>query len=971
MRSLLIASLLVTGFAHAAEQLPPRPAVGDAALQTPLAATTEVRALLARVDAWQQAHRVAAVRPLAEARWMLAVYAAYRVTGEATYLERLGDWTGRSSATLPIATEASASLLAALPLIRYNRISTDSKKGPDPAAWKSWWTTLSQPPVHSARMIAGLATLAALGADTPTSKMEVRVAWFKALNQYLAEALPALVEPKTGLIGSAGSLADQGEVLVGLASVLDDLPRRDEQWKRWADIARTLSTALIQRQGSQGLWAADLGSGTGDVPGSALVVAGLGALLDQELIDGATVGPALHRAWSAIAAGVASDGSLAGRSQTADESGAVMLAAAGMIRLQRLLGANGKPLPASASQLVPACDLSVHPLAAQLQSVIQRSASAAVESTGLKREDYLRTIAKLVGHFRTAQDAEGRIIDLVMKVEFHYATPLYAHAAATLVASGYDRSPELLDSAMRALDASTSELVYISTTKQSERKGKTAPGDNGNTSNFYIRPVMGAYQALQGFAPPERIAVWKSRLSGLEAKNTYQFYEGSHFNWPLVLLWGEFLRNRQGWIPDSAIDHTLNIQRWQMTPLGFYFEYHSPWAYEVFGRYFVVGMLADGYHGSEFDFWRDAAWRGAWSSLLVQAPDGEIPVGGRSAQHIWNEPESAAIWEHYASAYAKAGKSQEAGMFKRAAHLALREANRWIDDQGRPQIAKNWYPPQARHGYMNYSYYATYGLLAASMLSSAWDAAEDGIPERAVPADLGGTLVQVPELNSVIAHADGAYVNYMTRGDQDHDPTGLVRVQLRGVHPQLGPSCGAVDEKVEAIKAPAKTATTIKTAWGISPIWTGADGTQVRFAALRDPSVRVISSQVTADAVSFVTMVEIASPNGPHRVEETIVLGQNQVRVSDHWTTAATGTLAVSYPALTTDGRTATIITVDGPRAELRRPDAGGIAVEITSPTDGRITRTGLAIKQPNGMVEPLLLQGAGDRIEFTITPAK
>ena len=969
MRLLLITSMLAIGIAQAADGSPQVSDLASADLPYHAVTAIDAKSILARVDTWQQAHPSAqGSHILAEARWMLGLHAAYRVTGEVTYLERLGDWTGRGLATLPDAPEASAALLAALPQVRYRAISTDSNKGPPPTAWKTWWTKLSQQQVGSARMIAGLAVVAALGADTPTSKMEARSEWFQVLNQHLADSLPAMINPQTGLIGTTTSLSDQGEVLFGLASILDDLPRRDASWQRWADIARTLSTAFIQRQGSSGLWATDLGPGTGDLSGSALAVAGLGSLLHQGLLDAATVGPALHRAWLAIAAGVATDGSLVGSAQTADDSGAVILAAASMIRLQRLLGADGKPLPVSTSQLIPPCDLSVHPLASQLQSVIERSASTSVASTGLKREDYLRTIAKLVGHFRTAQDPEGRIIDLLKKIEFHYATPLYAHAAATLVASGYDRSPALLESVMRALDASTAELASLATTKPSERKGKNAPGPNSNTSNFYIRPIMGAYQALQGIAPPERMAIWKSRLSVLDAKNTYQFYEGSHFNWPLVLLWGEYLRHRQGWIPNSAIDHTLNIQRWQMTPLGFYFEYHSPWAYEVFGRYFAVGILADGYHGSEFDFWREAAWRGAWSSLLVQAPDGEIPVGGRSAQHIWNEPESAAIWERYATAYAKVGKVHEAGMFKRAAHLALREANRWIDDQGRPQIAKNWYPPQERHGYMGYSYYATYGLLASSMLSSAWEAAQDDIPERAAPADLGGILVQAPELNSVIAHAGGAYVQYITRGDQDHDPSGLVRVQLRGVHPQLGPSCGAVAEAVNVAKDQKGLP---KTAWAVGPIWTGADGAQVRLATVRDPRLRVIKSQVAADAVSFVATVEIPGPGGPHRVEESIVLGEHQVRVSDRWATTADGSLAVSYPALTTDGRTATTITMEGKFAELRRQDAGGITVEITSPGETSITRSGLSIPNPNGMIEPLWLRGTGDKISFLIQPAR
>jgi hypothetical protein len=260
---------------------------------------------------------------------------------------------------------------------------------------------------------------------------------------------------------------------------------------------------------------------------------------------------------------------------------------------------------------------------------------------------------------------------------------------------------------------------------------------------------------------------------------------------------------------------------------------------------------------------------------MVQAPNGEIPVGGRSVQHIWNEPQSAAIWERYASAYAQAGRSQEAGMFKRAAYLALREANRWVDDQGRPQITKNWYPPQNRHGYMGYSSYATYGLLAASMLASAWAAAEDGIPERAAPADLGGLLVQVPELSSIIAHADGAYVNDQTRGDQEFDPTGLARVQLRGVHPQFGPSCAAVDEQVVAGKTPGKSTTT-KTVWGVGSIWTGADGALVRLATVRDPGLRLIKHEISANAVLFVAAAEIPGPGGPHGIEETIESGAGE-----------------------------------------------------------------------------------------------
>ena len=51
----------------------------------------------------------------------------------------------------------------------------------------------------------------------------------------------------------------------------------------------------------------------------------------------------------------------------------------------------------------------------------------------------------------------------------------------------------------------------------------------------------------------------------------------------------------------------------------------------------------------------DILWRGAWTSLFMQSPFGELPTGYRNSHHIWNEAEQAVIFEIYASAYAKSG----------------------------------------------------------------------------------------------------------------------------------------------------------------------------------------------------------------------------------------------------------------------------------------------------------------------------
>jgi hypothetical protein len=45
------------------------------------------------------------------------------------------------------------------------------------------------------------------------------------------------------------------------------------------------------------------------------------------------------------------------------------------------------------------------------------------------------------------------------------------------------------------------------------------------------------------------------------------------------------------------------------------------------------------------------------------------------------------------------------------------------------------------------------------------------------------------------------------------------------------------------------------------------------------------------------------------------------------------------------------------------------MALGITSPTKTIITRSRLSIANPNGVVEPLWLQGSRDHLDFTLKP--
>jgi hypothetical protein len=753
--------------------------------------------ILRRVDAWQQTHRGTHERRFAEeARWFQGRQAVYCATAEVVWLDRIDEWLDHRTDPLPTVTDPVAALRAAQVAIGFHTGQRDTLTTVVPASWDAWRDEVLAKAGNSAQVLGALPAFGMVGTikKNAGNMNKERMQWFALLHQRFVAIWDAIADPATGLVGHPARLTDQGEAAAGLARILVDVPRQEPTWTWYADHLRAMSTALLTRQRADGLWAWDLGSGSGDIPGSALVVSALAQGVDLGVLDATATGPALAKAWGAIAAGIDGTGRLGGaQTPSADDSGAVLLAAAGMIRLQRLLDHDGRLLPASVSSLVPACDLSAHPLSAQLVPLVERAATADFQPTGFTRRDYLRVIAREVGFFRQHQAADGRIIDPVRKAEYHYATPCYAHAAATLVASGADRSPEMLDSAMRALEVTSSDLLD----RCLKKVGNIAPGSDVNTSDFYARAVMGAYLALKEIAPKERVTAWEKRLAALDPVKTYSAPNGSWGNWTACNLWGEYLRFACGWQHQAYIDHNLDLQRWHITPLGYYVEGHGPFAYDGFGRYFMVGILFDGYRGPLADTWRDGMWRGTWSALAVQAPSGEMPIGGRSAHHLWVEAENASIFEMYATAYAKAGHPIEAGMFKRGALLALRSIDSWIAPDGSGQVVKNWYPPADRHGYMSYSHFGTYNMLAMSMLASAWSAADDAVIERPAPADLGGILVSAPELKSIVANAGGAYVQYLTDGDQHHDPTGLVRVHLQDCIPQLGPSSGVIDEAPE------------------------------------------------------------------------------------------------------------------------------------------------------------------------------
>jgi hypothetical protein len=224
-------------------------------------------------------------------------------------------------------------------------------------------------------------------------------------------------------------------------------------------------------------------------------------------------------------------------------------------------------------------------------------------------------------------------------------------------------------------------------------------------------------------------------------------------------------------------------------------------------------MLKEGYNGVHAPFLTESTTRAAWSHMLMQSPWGEIPTGGRSSQHQWNEAVQTLAYEIQATRFKAAGDNQAACMFQRAARLSHASLRRWQNSgaaghgnasmSGALQVVKNWFPPTARWGYEEYTFLSQYNLLPAAMMAAAWTYADetDSIPECPAPSDVGGFVFQLPEHRLVIASLGGVYLQVETGADPKYEPTGFHRLHINtcgvgaagscvSVHPVLGPTAG-------------------------------------------------------------------------------------------------------------------------------------------------------------------------------------
>jgi len=588
----------------------------------------------------------------------------------------------------------------------------------------------------------------------------------------------------------------------------------------------------------------------------------------------------------------------------------------------------------------------MHPLSDKIKTFLKNQDSLVdFNATGLNKNSYLKLIDAQVRAMLKYQDKNGRIIDPVENVEKYYTTPCFAHSVSVLVSSNSIKiDNDLAISGMKALDIALTDMVNATV--------------NGNHGDFYTWPVMLAYNTYKPFVSDAQLNSWNEKLKAIKPEKLYRTHnDPSGNNWVLVHTAGEFLRAKAGFTSFDYVEKMLGIQLNNFTELGMYNEHGNPLPYDLFPRHYLTGMLQLGYEGNEVLNFRNKLWKGAWTSLFMQSPFGELPTGYRSSHHIWNEAEQCVVFEIYANAYAKAGLKKEAGAFKRASMLSLKSMQNWIQEDGSGFIVKNKFPINKKHGYEVYSVHTCYNMLATSMLAQAWQFSDDSIKEHPAPADTGGFVIPILEpFHKIFANANGTYIEYDTNGDQKYNPTGILRLHVKGSHPQLGPSDG-IAEYISGKN----------NIMALGPQWQNIDGSWSSLAKANDtkPNVKIIEESDGLISFSVTHYLKDKISKKEIKVIETISIENGLITVQNEFKNI-NGNKKIIWPILVNDGMN-TVNVNQQDHATTLSFEGKSIQFSVISPEDIVFKKSEKQFNHRNGIVEYVSVEFKDDKITYTL----
>ncbi len=578
--------------------------------------------------------------------------------------------------------------------------------------------------------------------------------------------------------------------------------------------------------------------------------------------------------------------------------------------------------------------------------------SQEIAQTGITRASLIDRIDSVVRASAKWQNSNGAIIDPYASREVQYSTPYFAYAAATLISSG--KSIDLLTKATLAMDWAT----------RCYSLGKASiPDQHGE---FYLFPLAEAYRMLSPLVESSKAATWLTRLKTPLSK----VLTGNDWNWRTYAMKGAWALYGIGAM--SRVD-TVNFiesswtgsQKARLTgnSWNLYVDktsYPDTLPYDYASRGNLSYLLTAGYDGASAGEIKLVLSKGNYAGLFMVDPTGQAPENGRSGNHVWNDLVAAVTFERMARCELASGNKVQAGVYRRAANLAVVSADRWHRSDGSYYVTKNRHDPSQRLGYAGYSYLSNYNGYVMLHLSELYQEHRKEIAEIATPAEIGGYAVQTPsQFASVFASAGGLQVSAALSGctslcyEQYWSEIGVGRISKSGWDSRLG----AISTRESSTGA----------AVSLSPMlyengkWKRVAELPTRYAA--QFASQIVSPQLVKCTITYLPR---AGQTGP-TFTQYLTITPDAILTTF---TSTSASFRVTLPLLIDDGKPLTT-QIDSSIATTRFEGSSDSLSYIALDAGGAISDPGTRITGATGTYAPLALRNkSGGSISLMVYPA-
>ena len=397
-------------------------------------------------------------------------------------------------------------------------------------------------------------------------------------------------------------------------------------------------------------------------------------------------------------------------------------------------------------------------------------------------------------HLRPFLQPCGELYDPVFAEPTQYGTGYFAYVNAVLGRlSRGAAAASYFESAERGLAAALRHLLDpADPPATSSYAPPIASPTARNHRDFMLLPVMRCLRLLRSARRPGLDAL-AEQVQEVEVPAV--FATRPPHNWAAVWLVGEWLRAREGlslppaepfdaWLasffegPDTRVD----LEK------GFYYEPGYPNSYDLFTRYHLLELLAEGYAGRHRPALEQLLRAGLRRSLAVQLSNGSLPSAHRSTGQVWTLTAQCAYFHRAAELCASdalAEKAREAALRSFAAVLGCRRRD------GGLSPVENVLPANFRVGYEPYTADAHYVALALAFLADAVMAGFTGAEEPggargeasalvrdAWPQARGEAHIEAEPLWRSLLHRDGWSVHVNLAPQPGYDAFGVADVSL-------------------------------------------------------------------------------------------------------------------------------------------------------------------------------------------------